>query len=74
MIAADGNADGQVDNNDKNDVWLIDNGYTGYYNGDFNMDTEVDIDDKIVMWELNSGKGFDLSDTSNTRGFICGNH
>ena len=73
MIAADGNADGQVDNNDKNDVWLIDNGYTGYFGGDFNMDSEVDIDDKIVMWEFNSGKGFDLSDTSNTTGFICGN-
>jgi len=73
MIAANGNADRQVDNKDKNDVWFIEDGTTGYYSGDFNMDSEVDVDDKIVFWEQNSGKGFDLSDTTiSTAVFICG--
>jgi uncharacterized protein (TIGR02145 family) len=63
MIAGDGNADGQVDNLDKDDIWLSQDNFTGYYSGDYNMDSEVDDDDKIVKWEPNSGAGFDLSVT-----------
>ncbi len=56
MIAADANASGQIDNRDKNDVWLPQQNLTGYYEGDFNMDTQVDMDDKVVKWEPNAGK------------------
>jgi uncharacterized protein (TIGR02145 family) len=57
MISADGNSSGQIDNVDKNDVWLPEFGHTGYYRGDFNMDTQVDQDDKLARWILNVGRG-----------------
>lgn len=64
MIAADGNANLQVDNNDKNEVWLLQQGLTGYYNGDFNMDSDVNTDDKILSWQLNLGRGvYPVQDT-----------
>jgi len=57
MTAADGYADGQVDNPDKNDVWLLNSGSTGYLQGDFNMDGIVDETDKINFWVPDAGKG-----------------
>ncbi len=64
MIAADANASGQIDNHDKNDVWLPQQGLTGYYEGDFNLDTQVDSDDKVVKWEPNAGKSsYPVKDT-----------
>ncbi|MCD4665118.1 MAG: right-handed parallel beta-helix repeat-containing protein [Bacteroidales bacterium] len=56
MIAADGDANGQVDNKDKNDVWLIHANFNGYYSGDFNMDGNFDITDKLDYWIPNSGR------------------
>lgn len=56
MIAADGNADGQIDNQDKNDIWLLQNGNSGYLEGDLNMNGNVDSQDKPI-WESNAGKG-----------------
>ena len=56
MIAADGNADGQIDNNDKNDIWLQQYSETGYKQGDFNMNGSVDNSDKSDNWNANSGK------------------
>ena len=57
MIAGDANADGQVDNKDKDDVWLIQAGSTGYYSADFNMDGQVDDTDAEIIWQPNAGKG-----------------
>ncbi len=57
MISGDGNGDGQVDNDDKNDVWLPQNGSTGYYFGDFNRDGTVDTTDLDDFWKPNTGKG-----------------
>jgi uncharacterized protein (TIGR02145 family) len=72
MIAADGNASGQIDNRDKNEVWLLQQNLTGYYEGDFNMDTQVDNDDKIVKWKPNAGKSsYPVRDTIVPL-FICG--
>ena len=59
MIAADANADGQIDNLDKNDIWRIQNGNSGYLEGDFNMNGTVDNSDKL-KWEPNTGKGKQL--------------
>ncbi|MCD4729122.1 MAG: right-handed parallel beta-helix repeat-containing protein, partial [Bacteroidales bacterium] len=56
MIAADGNADGQIDNKDKNDIWYLQRFLSGYLQGDFDMDTDVDLMDKENFWESNSGK------------------
>jgi len=64
MIAADGDASGQIDNHDKNQVWLPQDGLNGYYVGDYNLDTQVDEDDKIAKWELNVGHAsYSIMDT-----------
>ncbi len=57
MIAADGNADGIIDNLDIENVWAPQTGEAGYKSGDFNMDTEVDNKDKDDVWVPNEGKG-----------------
>lgn len=57
MIASDGNSDGQIDNKDKDDIWLTENGSTGYFAGDYNMDGNVDLLDKIDIWTDNVGRG-----------------
>jgi len=56
MNAGDANADGQIDNKDKNDVWYLQLFTSGYLQGDFNMDTQTGMDDK-TLWEENAGKG-----------------
>jgi hypothetical protein len=56
MMAADGNADGNIDNKDKNDVWYLQQFLSGYLQGDFDMNSEVEPDDKY-LWEQNAGKG-----------------
>jgi len=49
MISSDGNASGQVNNVDKNEVWLPELGLSGYLFGDFNMNGQVDMDDKLTQ-------------------------
>ncbi|MBN1280247.1 MAG: hypothetical protein JXA00_01215 [Candidatus Thermoplasmatota archaeon] len=50
MTGADGNRDGQIDNSDKNDVWVYQSGSSGYKAGDFSMDGQVNNVDKIAVW------------------------
>jgi hypothetical protein len=57
MITGDGNGDGQVSNNDKNETWLLQNGQPGYKETDFNLNGQVDLSDKTTYWKSNSGKG-----------------
>ncbi|MBN1340149.1 MAG: VCBS repeat-containing protein, partial [Bacteroidales bacterium] len=57
MIAADGNADNQVNNGDKNDVWAPQAGTGGYTSGDFNLDAQVNNGDKNDVWVPNTGLG-----------------
>jgi hypothetical protein len=56
MISGDGNADGQVNNSDKIEVWKVQSGNSGYKSGDFNMDGQVNNPDKIEKWKPNSGR------------------
>ena len=56
MIAGDGYCDGQIDNKDKDDIWLLQYGLGGYYSGDFNMNGQVDDTDLNLFWDLNAGK------------------
>ncbi|MBN3035945.1 MAG: hypothetical protein JW861_10195 [Bacteroidales bacterium] len=56
MTAGDGNADGQVNNGDKNDVWAPQAGSSGYLSGDFSMNGQVDNTDKVDFWKKNSGR------------------
>ncbi len=57
LSSGNGNADAQIDNQDKNDVWLLQLGTVGYKSSDYNMDGQVDNSDKIVKWGPNTGKG-----------------
>ena len=57
MICGDGDQNGQVDNSDKNEVWMEELGFSGYYFGDFNRDGVVDIIDKNDFWKFNVGSG-----------------
>jgi hypothetical protein len=57
MVGADGNADGQINNLDKNDVWLAQQGAFGYKSGDFNMDSQVTDEDINSFWIPNTGFG-----------------
>jgi len=56
MVSGDGDANGQVNNADKVDVWKPQGGFSGYRAGDFNMDGQVDNQDKIDQWAPNSGR------------------
>lgn len=58
MICGDGNNNGQVDNSDKNEVWMEELGFSGYYFGDFNRDGVVDLIDKNDFWKFNVGLGY----------------
>ena len=57
MMSGDGDGNGQVDNDDKNEVWLPQYGSTGYYFGDFNRDGTVDSHDVNDFWKPNAGRG-----------------
>ncbi|MCD4735832.1 MAG: hypothetical protein K8R53_07285, partial [Bacteroidales bacterium] len=57
MTGADGNADGQINNADKLDVWAVQAGSGGYQNGDFNLDAQVNNSDKNDVWIPNTGLG-----------------
>lgn len=56
LIAADGNADMQVNTNDKLNVWKIQSGGAGYLAGDFSLDGQCNTQDKLNVWKPNSGK------------------
>ncbi|MBN3034498.1 MAG: hypothetical protein JW861_02865 [Bacteroidales bacterium] len=57
MAGGDGNADGQINNGDKLDVWSPQAGTGGYLAGDFNMDNQVNNGDKNDVWVPNTGMG-----------------
>ncbi|MEZ5146824.1 MAG: hypothetical protein R2759_07015 [Bacteroidales bacterium] len=57
MIAGDSNADGTVDDLDKDVNWTNEAGGSGYLGSDLNMDGEVNNPDKVDYWEPNMGTG-----------------
>ena len=60
MVAGDSDANGIIDESDKNTNWNIEAGKTGYFPSDFNLDTQVDNEDKNNFWWPNVGKGESL--------------
>jgi len=62
MFAGDGDADGQIDNEDKVDVWVPQSGSSGYKKGDFDLDGQVDNTDKLDKWKPNSGRSSQVPD------------
>ena len=57
MIAGDGNGNGQVQNDDSENIWKSDNGTSGYKNSDYNMNGQVQNDDNENYWKINNGRG-----------------
>ena len=57
LVAGDADGDGYINNADKNDYWVPENGNTGYYKSDFNMDGTVDTTDLDNYWKVNVGLG-----------------
>ena len=57
MVAGDSDANGIIDESDKNNNWNIVIGKTGYMPSDFNLDAQVDNKDKNDFWRPNIGKG-----------------
>ncbi|MBN3034817.1 MAG: hypothetical protein JW861_04470 [Bacteroidales bacterium] len=62
LVGGDGDASGEINNGDKNDVWVVQSGLSGYYPGDFTMDGEVNNGDKIEVWRPNGGLGSQVPD------------
>ncbi len=52
LYAGDGNSDGVVDDDDRNDIWLPENGTAWSYSkwGDFNLDGAIDAIDYNLFW------------------------
>jgi len=69
LIGGDGDANGQVNNSDKNDVWAIQAGSSGYFAGDFNLDSQVNNNDKIDVWTPNGGGGSQVPDGTPPGGY-----
>ncbi|MEZ5196399.1 MAG: hypothetical protein R2764_08365 [Bacteroidales bacterium] len=57
MFAGDGNADGEVSQNDKDATWTPFSGFMGYFRGDFNLSSNVNNVDKNDFWLPNNGQG-----------------
>lgn len=56
MVGGDADADGLINDNDKNLIWQIQAGLGSYLSGDFNLDGQVDNRDKNDL--LNSNRAF----------------
>jgi len=57
MVGGDGDANGQVQNQDKHEVWTPQSGLSGYLSGDFDMNGQVQNQDKLDIWNINVGRG-----------------
>jgi hypothetical protein len=62
MVAADGDADGTIDNDDHYPVWTNGAAQWGYLPGDYNLDSQVDNKDKNDFWFPNEGSGSQVPD------------
>jgi hypothetical protein len=61
MISGDGNGDGEVDNVDKDDIWVPEESSIGYLSGDYDLSGAVNNVD-LNLWDTNSGKGSGVPD------------
>jgi len=57
MFGGDGDANGQIQTQDKNNVWNPQSGLSGYRMGDFDLNGQVQTQDKNNIWNPNSGVG-----------------
>ena len=57
MFGGDGDANGQIQTQDKNNIWNPQSGLSGYRMGDFDLNGQVQTQDKNNIWNPNSGIG-----------------
>ena len=57
MYGGDGDGNGQVQTQDKNNVWNLQSGLSGYLPSDFDLNGQVQTQDKNNIWNPNSGIG-----------------
>jgi len=57
MITGDANNNEEVQADDKETIWRVYVGLSGYRPSDFNLNGEVQADDKEIYWRANAGKG-----------------
>ncbi|MCF8368010.1 MAG: lamin tail domain-containing protein [Bacteroidales bacterium] len=62
MISGDANANGIIDNLDKNINWVDEAGVSGYFQSDLNLDSQVDNTDKNDYWRPNEGQAVQVPD------------
>ncbi len=65
MAGGDGNADGQINVEDIDNVWALQAGNSGFISGDFTMESQVNNIDKNDIWLLNNGDGAQPPDNKN---------
>ncbi|MEE4178396.1 MAG: hypothetical protein V2I46_12900 [Bacteroides sp.] len=57
MFGGDGDGNGQIQTQDKNNIWNPQSGLSGYRAGDFDLNGQVQTQDKNNIWNPNSGIG-----------------
>ena len=57
MYGGDGDANGQVNVQDKNNIWNPESGSSGYNPADFDLNGQVNVQDKNNIWNTNTGNG-----------------
>jgi len=57
MMAGDADGNGEIELQDKNNLWNVQVGNTGYLESDFNLDTHSNNKDKNDFWLPNEGEG-----------------
>ncbi len=55
LIGGDGDGNGQVQTQDKNEVWSPQSGLSGYLAADFDLNGQMQTQDKNDIWNPNSG-------------------
>ncbi len=55
MYSGDGDSNGGVSSSDRNNVWRIENGKSGYLKGDFDLNGTVDSNDLDLHWSIENG-------------------
>jgi len=55
LFSGDADANSEIDNKDKNDLWKAQNGNSGYLSSDFDLNGQVQSADKTGQWKDNAG-------------------
>ncbi|TVQ13682.1 MAG: serine protease [Bacteroidetes bacterium] len=55
LFGGDGDGNGQIQTQDKNEIWNQQAGQSGYLPGDFDLNGQVQTQDKNEIWNPNSG-------------------